>query len=140
MKFLKNVKKVMALGLAFATLNTSFAFADAIVKVTGTNVNVRSAATTESDVISTVDTGLTLSVASLKDGWFKLSNADGSEAYITTEFVKLTQADGIVNSTGVNVRKGPNTAAEVVTQVGKGENLLLLLMLENGTKLKLTIL
>ena len=85
MKFSKNIKRVAALGIAFAALNTSFVFAGAIVKVTGTDVNIRSAANTSSDVISTVDTGLTLSVASVKDGWFKLANDDGSEAYVTTE-------------------------------------------------------
>ncbi len=123
MKFSKNIKRVAALGVAFAALNTSCAFAGAIVKVTGTNVNIRSAANTSSDVISTVDTGLTLSVSSLKDGWFKLDNGDDSEAYVTTEFVKLTQVDGLVNSDGVNIRKAPATNAEVISQVSQGENL-----------------
>ncbi len=123
MKFSKNIKRVAALGIAFAALNTSFVFAGAIVKVTGTDVNIRSAANTSSDVISTVDTGLTLSVASVKDGWFKLANDDGSEAYVTAEFVKLTQVDGQVNSDGVNIRKAPATNAEVVSQVSEGENL-----------------
>ncbi len=123
MKFKQAFKRVAALGVAFATLNTSLAFAGAIVKVTGTNVNVRSEASIESDVVSTVDTGLTLSVSGLEDGWFKLSNADGSESFITTEFVKLTQADGVVNSSGVNLRKAPSTTSEVVTQVSEGEKL-----------------
>lgn len=120
MKFFRNI---IAFGVALATLNTSFAFAGAIVKVTGTNVNIRSEASVSSEVVSTVDPGLTLSVSSLNDGWFKLSNADGSDAYITTEFVKLTQADGIVNSEGVNIRTAPSTAAEVVSQVSEGEKL-----------------
>ena len=120
MKFFRNI---IAFGVALATLNTSFAFAGAIVKVTGTNVNIRSEASVSSEVVSTADPGLTLSVSSLNDGWFKLSNADGSDAYITTEFVKLTQADGIVNSEGVNIRTAPSTAAEVVSQVSEGEKL-----------------
>lgn len=123
MKFVKNIKKVAAVGVAFATLNSSAVFADAIVKVTGTNVNVRSAASSSSDVLSTVDEGLTLTVSSLKDGWFKLSNADGSESYITTEFVKLTQADGVVNTSGVNMRKAPSTSAQVVAELSEGQNL-----------------
>ncbi len=123
MKFSRKIKTAFAFSVALVTLNTSAAFAGAIVKVTGENVNVRSEASTDSEVISTVDTGLTLSVSSLKDGWFKLSNADGSESYITTEFVKLTQADGVVNSEGVNMRKGPSTAAEVVSQVDKDTKL-----------------
>ena len=41
MKFSKNIKRVAALGIAFAALNTSFVFAGAIVKVTGTDVNIR---------------------------------------------------------------------------------------------------
>ncbi len=123
MRFAKNIKRVVTLGVAFATLNTSLAFAGAIVKVTGTNVNIRSEASTSSDVISTVDEGLTLSVVSLEDGWFKLSSVDGKASYVTTEFVKLTQADGVVNSEGVNIRTAPSTSAAVVSQVSKGQSL-----------------
>jgi len=123
MSFYKSVKRVAVLGAAFAVLNTASVFADAIVKVTGANVNIRSAASASSDVVNTVDTGLTLSVSSLKDGWFKLANSDGSEEYITTEYVKLTQADGVVNSAGVNIRKAPSANAEVVSTVNKDQKL-----------------
>ena len=123
MKFMKNVKRAATIGVAFATLNTSFVFAGAIVKVTGTDVNIRSAANTSSDIITTVDTGLTLTVSSVQDGWFKLENSDGSDAYVTTEFVKITQADGTVNSAGVNIRTAPDTNAEVVSQADEGDEL-----------------
>lgn len=123
MKFMKDIKRVATIGVAFATLNTSAVFAGAIVKVTGTDVNIRSEANVSSDIVTTVDTGLTLSVSSLQDGWFKLENADGSNAYITTEFVKLTQADGTVNSAGVNIRIAPDTNAEVISQADEGDKL-----------------
>lgn len=122
MFFSHKLSKVIALGLIFCSVNTTFTNAATVGTITGDNVNVRSSSSTDSSVISKVNNGQTFNITGATDGWFKVSTSSG-EAYVTNQFLKVTQTDGTVNSSNVNIRTAPNTTASVVGQVSTGTNL-----------------
>lgn len=115
------MKRSLSLGLTFAVFMTTAANAASLGMVTASGVNIRNSNSTEAAVISKADNGEQINVISDLDGWFKISSPDGSEAYVTSQFVKITQADGTVNSQAVNIRTSPSTDAEVAGQATTGD-------------------
>lgn len=54
------------------------------------SVNVRTDATTDSEVAATLENGTFLTVTGLKDGWFAVTCKYGTEGYVRSDFVDLT--------------------------------------------------
>ena len=59
--------------------------------VNGDAVNVRAEATTESEALATVDAGTIVTVNGLEDGWYSVTCQYGTEGYIRSDFVDLTE-------------------------------------------------
>ena len=54
------------------------------------SVNVRTDATTDSEVAATLENGTILTVNGLKDGWYAVTCKYGTEGYVRSDFVDLT--------------------------------------------------
>ena len=119
MCFFDKVKKFTAFGVAFVALNTSVVSAATLGQVVGSNVNIRSASSTDASVVSKANAGDNISIIASSGDWFKIASSSG-EAYITSQFVKITQADGTVNSSNVNLRTAPSTTSSAITQLSSG--------------------
>lgn len=61
-------------------------------RVNSDGVNVRSGASTESEVLATVDTDTIVTVNGLVDGWYDVTCKYGTEGYIRSDFLDLTQS------------------------------------------------
>ncbi len=60
-------------------------------RVNGDGVNVRSGASTEAEVLASVDTGTIVTVNGLVDGWYDVTCQYGTEGYIRSDFLDLTK-------------------------------------------------
>lgn len=70
-------------------------------RVNGESVNLRSQASTDSDVVTTLDSGTIVTVNALEDGWYAITCKYGTEGYIRSDFLDLTtsssSASGVVD-------------------------------------------
>lgn len=121
MSLFTKAAKFLCLGLSAAMINSYCVSAATIGKVTGNNVNVRSLASSDSSIISKVNQGQTVSVMSNSNGWYKVALGSTGEAYITGEYINITQADGTVNSSNVNIRTDPSTTAGIAGKANSGQ-------------------
>ncbi len=60
-------------------------------RVNADGVNVRSDASTEAEVLASVDTGTIVTVNGLVDGWYDVTCQYGTEGYIRSDFLDLTK-------------------------------------------------
>ena len=63
-------------------------------RVNADGVNVRAAATTDSEVLASVSTNAPVTVTGFADGWYAVTCQYGTEGYIRSDFVDLTTAAG----------------------------------------------
>jgi cell wall-associated NlpC family hydrolase len=116
-------KKGFSLGLVlactFAASNTAFAATKGTINAD--NVNIRTQASTSSDVMKMLSKGVTVTVTDNVDGWYKLSTATGGVAYVKQDFVTITQADAVVTDSFINVRSNPSITADVIGVVNQGQ-------------------
>lgn len=120
MSFLFN-RKAAALALSLTLLNGSSVFAASTGTITGTDVNIRSSNSTDAYVLATAEDGEEVIILADLDGWFRISAPNVGTAYVTSQFVKVQQADGTVNGTSVNIRTEPSTDAPVIAQANTGD-------------------
>lgn len=70
-------------------------------RVNGESVNLRSQASTDSDVVTTLDSGTIVTVNALEDGWYAVTCKYGTEGYIRSDLLDLTtsssSASGVVD-------------------------------------------
>ncbi|MBQ6553973.1 MAG: SH3 domain-containing protein [Firmicutes bacterium] len=117
------LKKSFSLGLVVACALTSNAFAASKGIINADDVNIRTQASTSSDVLKRLSTGVTVTVTANADGWYKLSTASGGTAYVKEDFVTITQADAVVTDAFVNVRVEPSMTSTVIGVVSEGESI-----------------
>ena len=60
-------------------------------RVNGDGVNVRSGASTEAEVLASVNTGTIVTVNGLVDGWYDVTCQYGTKGYIRSDFLYLTK-------------------------------------------------
>lgn len=120
MSFLFN-RSAAALALGLSMLGSSSVFAASTGTITGTDVNIRSSNSTDAYVLSTADDGEQITILADLDGWFRISAPNVGTAYVTSQFVKVQQADGMVNGNSVNIRTAPSTTAQVIGQANSGD-------------------
>ncbi len=94
------------------------------------DVNIRTGPGTDYDKIKMVDPGTVYACYGMDSGWF-IIDYDGKTRYVTSEFARYVQqkdlSSGVigtlVTTTGVNVRKGPDTNYDIVDTLEKGRKL-----------------
>jgi beta-N-acetylglucosaminidase/SH3-like domain-containing protein len=105
------------------------------VQIKGTNVNIRSGASTSAQILVTVSTGYSLlrielaSTANEGVYWDKVVLPDGRKGYVSRSYIEqiadITECnDTVITNTTVNLRNGPGTTGTtVVTTLIKGQAL-----------------
>ena len=103
------------------------------VKIKGTGVNIRSAASTAASVIATVNTGydlLRIQTANTPVGdiyWDKVVLPDGRQGYVSRTYLEqvediITCDDAVITNTSVNLRNGPGVnGTTIITMLVKGQ-------------------
>ena len=101
------------------------------IKVVNTDgLNVRKGPSTSYESIGKIDKGTSVEVISESDGWSKI-NYKNTTAYVATKYLdkKSTNTEDttqqykeikVVNTYGLNVRKGPSTSYESIGKIDKG--------------------
>ena len=101
------------------------------IKVVNTDgLNVRKGPSTSYESIGKIDKGTSVEVISESDGWSKI-NYKNTTAYVATRYLdkKSTNTEDttqqykeikVVNTDGLNVRKGPSTSYESIGNIDKG--------------------
>jgi cell wall-associated NlpC family hydrolase len=67
-------------------------------RVNADGVNVRSSASTGADVVTSLNTNAIVSVSGFTDGWYSVTCENGSEGYIRSDFLDLTNSDSTASS------------------------------------------
>ena len=127
--FAGKAAKIFVLSVCTALMLAATALAAdqaiSVAATTGSSLRVRSDASTDASILSTLDKGV--AVAVLDDsisGWYKI-NYGGTVGYVSADYVSIDQDNiftsyGSVNGDGVNVRSSASTDGSVLATVNKG--------------------
>lgn len=127
--FAGKAAKIFVLSVCTALMLAATALAAdqaiSVAATTGSSLRVRSDASTDASILSTLDKGVTVAV--LDDsisGWYKI-NYGGTVGYVSADYVSIDQDNiftsyGSVNGDGVNVRSSASTDGSVLATVDKG--------------------
>ncbi len=129
MSYKFSLKKVLAAGIISAAtiLSSMSAFAyDYIGKgtVTGGVVNIRSSASTDSEIIGTGAKGTEYSVISQENGWAKIETSEGLIGYMNLGYFTVSVGERMtatITGSVVNVREGAGTEYAVIGSSYKGQ-------------------
>ena len=113
--------RTAALLMSTVVLASSSVYGASTGTISGTDVNIRSSNSTDAYVLSTADNGEQVTILADLDGWFRISAPSVGTAYVTSQFVKVQQAEGKVNGSSVNIRTAPNTSAPVIGKADTGD-------------------
>ena len=123
--FLMGMRKVLTrVFLAVAgtsILSTATAFAAASGSINDDGVNIRSGASTSSDVIGTAGKGTELVLHGRDGDWYQVTFNGSNEAYVSADYLDVTRAEGTVEGSDVNVRTGSNTKSDIIKTVNDGD-------------------
>ena len=105
-------------------LNLSWAVGAEMVSIGGEDINMRSGPGTDQPVLWTLGVGFPLEVITKKGDWLQVRDFEGSQGWVHR---KTTQQTAFVivrankeSAEQINVRKEPNTKAEIVAQAHYG--------------------
>ena len=82
-------------------------------RVLSNAVNVRSGASTDTSIVASVNTNDVVTVKGFADGWYKVTCESGTEGYIRSDFIALT------NSKTISVTTTSNSANGILTSAAK---------------------
>lgn len=103
-------KHLITLTALSSSLLVSTVFAANTAVVTADGVNVRDEASTSSNIVYSLNNGDKFDITGINNGFFSLKNND-STYFISSDFTKVSSADGVVTADGVFVRKAPTASA-----------------------------
>jgi SH3-like domain-containing protein len=94
--------------------------------ITGSVVNVRSGPDLTFDVLTQVNLGTQLKILDQEGEWLQVQLTEENLGWVANWLMDYPQVPGLVTGKVVNVRKGPGTDQEVLTQVKKDDQITLL--------------
>lgn len=121
MTFQKKILKTVFTSTVVASLFAVQAFGAATGQVTGDNVNIRSSASSNSEVVGKGHKGSELIILDKQDDWFRVSFNGDDDVYVAEDFLKVSRAEGTVNASGVNVRSGPSKESAILKTLNEGD-------------------
>lgn len=104
-------------------LSTSMAFAATVRlgTIRADNVNVREKASTDSDIIGTLDADDSVTITGSKGSFFKIK-FKGKTGYVSDEFVSVSSSKtGTVNAKNVTIREKASTKSDKVGSLQRGD-------------------
>ncbi len=117
-------------------LSISIAYADSVKTgtVTATTLNLRSGASTDSQLIVTLNQGASLTILKAEGSWYNVKTAAGTTGWVSAEYVSTTAAapaaqktaTGTITATTLNLRDSANTDGNVIVTLNQGAALTIL--------------
>ena len=120
---MKRIKFIVSLFFIFSfmLLSAVSAFAQTAT-VKADLLNVRSLASTSSDIVTRVKEGDELEILSSSDGWYMVKTPDGFEGYVKSDYITLNaQYFGRVTASALMVRSSTGTSSPIVTKLNNGD-------------------
>ena len=121
-----SLRKMLCAGAmagALTLVSVSPAFAAVWGTVTADGVNLRTEASTASNIAAVLNKDTKISVLGKNGAWFTLATENYGTAYIHGDYFKVTEADGVVAGDSVNVRSTAEIAENVLGKVNTDESL-----------------
>lgn len=103
-------------------LGTATVFAADMGQASGSNVNVREAAGTSASVLGQISSGTEYQVTGKSGDWYQISY-NGQNGFVSSEYFQLTETEGTVTGSGVNIRAEATTSSNVLGSVNAGDTL-----------------
>lgn len=97
-------------------------FANTSGKINATNVNLRTAPNINSQVLKNLSSGQAINILSSHDDFYEVS-LDQTHAYVSKQFVDISNTQGVVNASNVNIRLLPSETAKIISKVNTGDKL-----------------
>ena len=119
MIFKKAIKHVCLTAL-FAVMGTVTVMAADAGQASGTDVNVRAAASTGANVIGKINKGTEYAVLDKTNDWFKISYND-NEGFVSDDYFVVTKADANIDGSSVNCRESASTSAGSLGKFAEGD-------------------
>ncbi|MFV0441610.1 MAG: SH3 domain-containing protein [Lachnospirales bacterium] len=120
-KLNRNILKLTISSALSTVLFTSTVFAGVgTVSVDYGTLNVRDTASTSSDVVTKLDKGSSVDVVGEESGFY-IINFDGTNRYVSKDFITISETDGVVTGNDVRVRSNSSTNGNVLGTVNAGE-------------------
>lgn len=102
--------------------------------VTASTLNLRSGASTDSELIVTLSQGASLTVLKAEGTWYQVKTAAGTTGWVSAEFVSTTTAapaaaktaTGTITATTLNLRDSASTDGGVIVTLNQGAALTIL--------------
>lgn len=108
------------LGTLLAVGCSMVAFAENKGVVNANQINVRQSVDTESEKLGLLFEGDEIDILSNEGNWYKI-NYNNQEAYVFSDYIIVSQAEGKVEADQVNVRSSASSQSEVVGTVNTGD-------------------
>lgn len=121
MSFLKTVSKAAVIGSIISIMGASTVFAAAFGVVSGNNVNIRSQASTSSQVLGSADQGTEFNVLGKEGNWYSIMY-NGNQGYVSAEYFTVNKVEATVVGNGVNIRSGASTDSAVIGSANSGQS------------------
>ncbi len=114
----KMAKDLVISSLAVASFSLT-ALAEIKGTITGSGVNVRSEANTESSTVASLSNGEEVEILAKTGDWYKISY--NGEAYVSADYIDVVSVTGTISGSNVNIRKEPSTSSKVVATTKTGD-------------------
>lgn len=117
------------------------------VKTSGSNLNVRKNATTNSGILGTLLNGAQVEIVETLSGWYKIKYGN-SYGYVSSSYISMTQSSGNngtignqtayikTNGSSLNVRKSASTSSTILGSLSNGSQISIVETLSGWYKIK----
>ncbi len=120
MGFSKIIRQ-LCLTTIFASLAAGTALAADAGQASGSDVNVRTEASTDAAVLGKISKGTEYQVLGKSGGWFEISYQDG-KAFVSADYFEITKADGTITGSNINLRARATTSADSLGKFAEGDS------------------
>ena len=134
MSFLKLATKVFAVSSFVSLMSSSNVFAAAFGVVSGNNVNIRSEASSSSEILGNVPQGTEFNVLGKEGDWYSIMY-DFNQGYISSEFFVVNKVEANVIENNVNIRNSADINGSVVGSANKGQEVIVVAQNDDWYKL-----
>ncbi len=119
MNHITNIKRALAFGLVFVTLNGTTVFASNLGSVNSA-AKLRDAASMNSNVLGSATQNQIVRLNDTSLGWSNISTDSLTNVYIAEKFVDVVQTDATCVADSAHIKKTPSATSEALGTVTKG--------------------
>ena len=124
--------------------NTNTTTQTAYIKTSGSSLNVRESASTNSSILGSLSNGTQVEIVETLNGWYKIKYGSGY-GYVSSSYVSMTQGNtstttqtAYIKTSGssLNVRKNASTSSSILGSLSNGTQITIVETLSGWYKIK----